>query len=212
MTDMTNSIIAKSSQLNSDDLIGGAITVTITKVSGVTGDQPIAVNYEGDNDKPYMPCKTCRRVMVSVWGADAKAYTGRSMTLYRDPTVKWGGMEVGGIRISHMSHIDKPVVLALTATRGNKKISTIQPLKVSASAAQQQSPADKAAIYAEGIIAKLNAATTGEEITAIMQAESKAIDRMKTVNPALAEMILTLAPERRAELEPTKDVEIIPVN
>jgi len=39
-------------------------------------------------------------------------------------------MEVGGIRISHMSHIDKPVTIALTATRGNKKPTTVQPLVV----------------------------------------------------------------------------------
>lgn len=39
-------------------------------------------------------------------------------------------MEVGGIRISHMSHIDKPVTIALTATRGNKKPVTVQPLVI----------------------------------------------------------------------------------
>lgn len=53
--------------------------------------------------------------------------------------MKWGGLEVGGIRISHMSHIDKPVTIALTATRGNKKPVTVKPLEVPR---QDTKPAD----------------------------------------------------------------------
>jgi hypothetical protein len=60
------------------------------------------------------------------------------MTLYRDPTVKFGGFETGGIRISHLSHIDKPTTMALTATRASRKPFTVQPLKMEA---ESQSPA-----------------------------------------------------------------------
>jgi len=67
--------------------------------------------------------------MVTAWGADSKKYIGRSMTLYRDPSVKWGGMEVGGIRISHMSDIDSAITLALTMTKSNRKPYTVKPLK-----------------------------------------------------------------------------------
>jgi hypothetical protein len=49
-----------------------------------------------------------RRVLVAMWGAEASAYVGRSLTLFRDPDVKFGGMETGGIRISHATHIDAP--------------------------------------------------------------------------------------------------------
>lgn len=130
MVNMSASIEAKSSQLNADDLIGKTITIVITKVSG-TGDaqQPIAIHYDGDNGKPFMPCKTVRRILVHVWGVDGTKYVSRSMTLYRDDKVKFGGIEVGGIRISHMSDIDKPVTLALTASKANKKPFTVQPLK-----------------------------------------------------------------------------------
>jgi hypothetical protein len=38
-------------------------------------------------------------------------------------------MAVGGIRISHMSDITAPVSMALTATRGSKKVFTVKPLK-----------------------------------------------------------------------------------
>ena len=64
---MLESIAPKSNQLNADDLIGGrSITIKITKVSGVAGEQPICINYEGDNGKPYYPCKSMRRVLVHV--------------------------------------------------------------------------------------------------------------------------------------------------
>ena len=129
-TDLGTTIAPKSDQTNADDLITGPRTITVTKVSLLTAaDQPIAINYEGDNGKPYKPCKSMRRVMVSIWGPDGATYAGRSMTLYRDPDVKFGGMAVGGIRISHMSHIEKPVTMALTVTRANRKPFTVQPLQ-----------------------------------------------------------------------------------
>ncbi len=103
MIDLATTIEPKSDQLNADDLIGRTLTIQITKVSkGNTGEQPIDIHFEGDNRKPYKPCKSMRRVMVQVWGRDGAAYVGRSMTIYRDDSVKWGGAEVGGIRISHM--------------------------------------------------------------------------------------------------------------
>jgi hypothetical protein len=108
----------KSEQLNADSLIGGPITVRIRKVDvRGEGEQRILVYFEGDDNKPFKPCKSMRRVMVAVWGPDASQYAGRSLRLYRDPKVKWGGMEVGGIRISHMSHIERDMVMALTVTK-----------------------------------------------------------------------------------------------
>jgi hypothetical protein len=73
-----------------------------------------------------------RRVIVKIWGPDASKYAGSAMTLYRDPKVKWGGMEVGGIRISHMTGLEKAEVMALTETRAARKPYTVQPLKVEA--------------------------------------------------------------------------------
>jgi hypothetical protein len=116
--DMSPTLAPKSNQLNADDLIAGPRTITITNVAGTANEQqPVAVSYEGDNSKPFYPCKSMRRVMVAAWGPDAKAYAGRSMTLFRDPEVSYGGMQVGGIRISHMSHMDSDLSIALTVTR-----------------------------------------------------------------------------------------------
>lgn len=129
MNDMTKAITPKSDQLNSDDLISGPITIKISEVTIRGGqEQPVSIHYEGDNGKPYKPCKSMSRVLVANWGADAKNYIGRSLSLYREPTVKWAGMEVGGIRISHMSNIDSAMTMALTATKGSRKPFTVKPL------------------------------------------------------------------------------------
>lgn len=150
MVDMTSTIAPKSDQINADDLIGGPRTITITKVTGNEGnaEQPVNVFFEGDNGKPFRPCKSMRRVMVKVWGSDASKYVGRSMTLFRDPKVKWGGMEVGGIRISHMTGLERPEVIALTETRSARKPFTVQPLKIDVPAPKE----DRAVLMANALI------------------------------------------------------------
>lgn len=127
--DLGTTIEPKSNQLNADDLIMGPMTVQITKVTGgETKEQPVKISFAGDNGKPYLPCKTARRLLVMVWGRDGVSYVGRSVTLYRDPDVKFGGIAVGGIRISHMSHIDKEITVVLTASKTSRKPFTVRPL------------------------------------------------------------------------------------
>ena len=130
MTDLAKTIAPKSDQLNADDLIAGPITIKITQVKGSDDpDQPVSVCFEGDGGKPYKPCKSMRRVFVHCWGPDGKSYPGRRVTLYRDENVMFGGIKVGGIRISHMSHIDREMTMALTATRAKRTPYTVKPLK-----------------------------------------------------------------------------------
>jgi hypothetical protein len=69
-----------------------------------------------------------RRVLVAAWGADADKYVGRRLRLYGDPDVKFGGSTVGGIKISHLSHIEKRMTLSLTATKGKRAPHTVEPL------------------------------------------------------------------------------------
>lgn len=128
MTSMTDVIVPKSDQWNADDFIAGPKTFTIRDVSIKPGEQPVNVFFEG-GDKAYRPCKSMCRVLVQAWGKDAKEYIGRSLTLYRDPAVKWAGMEIGGIRISHMSHIDGKIQMPLAVARGTRKMFVISPLE-----------------------------------------------------------------------------------
>src|SRR3546814_11451861 len=69
-----------------------------------------------------------RKGLVCAWGADGRGWAGKSMTIYNRPDVKFGGEEVGGIRISHLSHIDKDIAIALTATRGRKEQTRVKRL------------------------------------------------------------------------------------
>jgi hypothetical protein len=50
------------------------------------------------------------------------------MTLYCDPSVKFGGVALGGVRISHMSNILSPMSMMLTTTRSRRSEYTVQPL------------------------------------------------------------------------------------
>ena len=126
--DISRTIAPKSEQLNADDLIAGPRTITVTAVKLVAEDQPVAIHFAGDEGKPYKPCKSMRRVLVRAWGADGAQYVGKSMTLFLDEQVRFGGAAVGGIRISHLSHIEKSITMALTATRATKKAYTVQVL------------------------------------------------------------------------------------
>ena len=129
MNGMLETIIPKSDQLNADDLLGGrTLTIKISRVSILAGEQPVALHYEGDNGKPYKPCKSMRRVVVTIWGPYANLYVGRRMTLYRDENVMFGGIAVAGIRISHISGIDREHTIALTASRAIRKLYTVKPM------------------------------------------------------------------------------------
>lgn len=129
VSDLSNTIIPKSDQLNADDLIGSPRIIVVTGVSRGNAESPLVINYEYDNGRPYKPCKTMRKLLIHAWGSDGNLWIGRAMQLYNDPKVKWAGKEVGGIRISHLSHIDKQIKVNLTATRGKKQEYLITPLQ-----------------------------------------------------------------------------------
>lgn len=127
--DITKTIEPKSDQLNSDDLISGSKNIKITDVKMLDSEvQPVSIFFKGDNEKPYKPSKGMRRVLVQLWGADASKFTGKSLTLFRDENVKFGGTEVGGIRISHASDIEKPTRVLETVSKGKRRPLTIEPL------------------------------------------------------------------------------------
>ena len=202
MTDMRAAIEPKSDQLNTDDLIGGPRTIRVTKVTISPGEQPVSVHFEGDGGKPWKPCKSMSRVLVAAWGPDAAAYTGRSVTLYRDPSVRWGGMDVGGIRVSHLSHIERDMVMALTVTRGKKAAYTVKVL------AQSPAASDVSPQLAE-LIAKYQSAASADEVAAI-DAERETIwpklsrDQKQQAKQACAEAKRTALPveERGDAWEP----------
>lgn len=126
--DLTESIAPRSDQQNFDDYLVGPRTVSISGVTKGSAEQPVNVELAEYPGKPYKPNKSMRRVLVAAWGTDSSAYVGRRLTLFGNPKVSYGGKAVGGIEIAAMSHLDKPLTLALTETRGKKRSLTVQPL------------------------------------------------------------------------------------
>lgn len=194
MSDMQKMIEAKSDQLNADDLLAGAITVKIRKVvTKQGGEQPCWIYYHGDNEKPWKPSKSMARVLVSAWGDDSKNYVDKSLTLYRDPEVKWAGMKVGGIRISHMSGLSAAMTLPLTETRGVKKLHTVKPLRaVGLPPAGEPTAEQKAAAAkkkADALIAAIAKATTPAELDALFVGEADTIERLNKNYPELADAV-----------------------
>jgi len=195
VNDMRAVIVPKSDQINADDLIGGSMTIRIAEVDIRPGtEQPVSIYFD-NSDKAFRPCKSMSRVLVAAWGPDAKAYVGRSVTLYRDPKVKWGGMEVGGIRISHMSNIEREMVFALTATKGKRAPYSVRPL---ADAPATVATIDKAAVWADETIAAINAAQTIADLADVDARSVKAMTKLATDRPDLhAEVKLAMATRER---------------
>jgi len=194
--DMTVTVVPRSDQINADDLIGGPRTITITRMAiDPTSDQPVAVYFQGDNNKPYKACKSMRRVMIHAWGPDASKYAGQSMTIYRDPSVMFGGMQVGGIRISHMSGLDKPLTMALTATKAKRALYTVKPLMIAKPEPTQPAapPTIETAKTKGQFIEALNAALS----TAPDRAAVDAILAMDRVGKGLA----SLSPDDRSAMD-----------
>ena len=199
MNDMSKVIVPKSDQINADDLISGPVTIRITEVDIRPGtEQPVSIFFDGDEGKPWRPCKSMSRVLVAAWGPDAKAYTGRSVTLYRDPKVKWGGMEVGGIRISHLSHIERDMVMALTATKGKRAPYTVKPLTNPTPSQQQKE--DPAAKWAAAYVGKLAACQSLDEVEAFAAEKAPKLEELKAKRPELHQTCSDALYARRHEL------------
>lgn len=140
-TDIAPAIVPKSDQLNADDLIAGPIVVRLGRTHFARGsEQPVSVEIEdvaGVPRKPWRPCKTMLRLLTEAWGtSDADQWMGRYVRLVRDPSVKYGGAEVGGIRVSGLSDIAAGFTAQLTVTRGKRAPYRVE--KLTAPAPQRQ--------------------------------------------------------------------------
>lgn len=157
--DVSEAIKPRSDQLNADDLLLKDLTITITGVRVFNGDeQPIWISYDGDNGKPWKPCKSMVRVMAMAWGRYADNYVGKRLTLHRDPKVRYGGVEAGGIRITHMSDLRSPsMTVALRESRQTVKPYTVQLLVPQAGRSAEDKVADGARMLIENIQTALSA-------------------------------------------------------
>lgn len=101
---MKRSEIFPSKWLAQDDLGGHELTVRITGASLEnvgTEDKPetkLALFFHGQ-EKGYLCNPTNFDTIESIHGEDTDDWIGKNITLYVDPTIKFGVKRVGGIRI-----------------------------------------------------------------------------------------------------------------
>lgn len=133
MTDITFALEAKSNQLNAPDIIGCNRIIKIRAVKVTQSDQPVAVYFDGDNNRPWMPSKGMRRILAGAWGKESDNWIGKHAELFFEPSVLWAGKPVGGIRIKALSDIDKSgLQLTLTINRQKREIYEVPLLVVEA--------------------------------------------------------------------------------
>lgn len=107
INDLSDTIEAKSDQLNAADLMGADKVIKITDVVRYVdkGVNKFYLSYEGDSGRPYKPSLTMRRIIMKLWSKDGSVYIGRKLRLYRDDSITFGKERCGGIVIGAMSDI-----------------------------------------------------------------------------------------------------------
>ena len=118
----------RSDQWNAEDFLQGPRVFAIAGVKNGAAEQKYDIDLEGES-RVWRPPLTMLRVLLTAWGDDSDAWVGRRVQLFHDPNVRFGKEAVGGIRIAALSHLDGPLNLKLTATRGKRVTYTVQPLK-----------------------------------------------------------------------------------
>ncbi|MGO2306982.1 MAG: hypothetical protein ACTH5W_20030 [Providencia sp.] len=117
---LSETVAPRSDQLNFEDVQSIPITAVIKSVRRGSDQQPVCIDLVGYDGRPYKPSKSMRRVLIGGWGDNGHSWVGKSLTLTGDPKVKYGGVEVGGIKVHAMSDIESDFSLMLSVSRGKR--------------------------------------------------------------------------------------------
>lgn len=204
MSTLSEALAPKSDQLNADDLIPGPRVLKITggRIAKDGRQTRIILSFEGDGGKPFKPCKTMGRAMVMVWALTDEGFAeqvkGKSIRVYRDPEVTFGDQgQVGGIRISHMSHINKPTNVKLTVSQGKKSLFTFHPLVTEAPNSSGSDPAVEK--WVSDHIGFVIGAQGLERLASVQTSGKKRFDWLANADPALHAKVKSAYDQRFAE-------------
>ena len=126
-------------------------------------------------DRVWRPSKGMLDVLAACWGIDGTRWAGHRVTVYNDQSVMYGKDNTGGVRISHLSHIDGPRDVRIRANgAGRTKLWHVDPLTEPAPVSQP-TPADVAACTDLTELAAMHAAATSPELRALIRARKAEI-------------------------------------
>jgi hypothetical protein len=135
--DIEDTLAPKSEQMDAIELTSGPRTFTIERITDGSPDQPVNIHFV-EFPRPWRPSKNMRRVIdgvwelrkrgVKKWSEASELLAGRRITLYYDPAVRFGSNVVGGVRVSHMSHIDAQTKTPIIPSQGKSALWTVDPL------------------------------------------------------------------------------------
>ena len=113
----------KSDQLNYETFLTGPQTFTVSKVTPGDRDHPVFIHMNECPATPYKPSKGMLKCIAQPdgWGDKSSQWVEKSITLYGDPTVIYGGVEVGGIKVAALSDINGDYETLISARRGVRK-------------------------------------------------------------------------------------------
>ncbi|MGW9268359.1 hypothetical protein [Microbacterium sp. NPDC055599] len=182
--DITDALAPNSDQLDAIELVAPR-TFTIAaggRLAVRDGKTVAEIALEGF-PRVWRPSKGMLDVLARCWGSDAKQWVGRRVTLYNDPDVMFGKDRVGGIRVSHLSHIDGEQSVPIRASgRGRApKPWRVQPLA--------ETPVDPSVVDAAH--AAINQATTTVKLDEIAAHATRI---------GIHNQVKTAIDQRRAEL------------
>lgn len=131
----------KADHLTAADLLGGPRVVRVLDVvRSLEDERPVEIRIDGDL-MPWRPCLTMRRLLAACWGGRPVEWIGRSMELFTDPGVMYGGERVGGVRVRALTDIPEAgMAVNLQERRGKKRAHRVECLRVERPAAPEPRP------------------------------------------------------------------------
>ena len=177
----------RSDQWNADDFIPGPKTFTIANVGEGKAEGNHDIELVEGEGRVWRPPLTVLRILEAAWGEDGDNWAGRRVTLYRDPDVRMGRDVTGGIRVSHISGIDRALTVTPQTSRGKRAAFTVQPLTEPVA---NPKPSTKPAPPTDAEVAN---AATPDALMAVWDASDKSADTKTRIQA------------RKAELDATKE-------
>lgn len=171
--DITDALAPTSDQLDAIELVNPrTFTIDAGSRLGKREGKTVAEIRLVDFPRVWRPSKGMLDVLAACWGIDGTQYVGRRVTLYNDPEVMFGREKTGGVRISHLSHIDgaRDVSIRAPGQGGRKQQWHVEPLADAAphlTGHQQASDAHLATITDRDVLKEMWRAASPAARTAI---------------------------------------------